>query len=286
MCRFALYLGPPIRLSQLVTEPANSMIHQSFHSHERAEPLNGDGFGVAWYVPGIRPEPALFRSISPAWNNQNLLHLAPVTISHCLLAHVRAATPGLPVTQLNCHPFVRGRYAFMHNGTVAGFRGVMRSLRERLSAEAYLAIQGSTDSEHVFALMMDAYRGLEDESPGAMARAMVDTIYAVDEMTRAAGVTEPSLLNLAVTDGHWAVVSRYITDGSEAANSLYVGSGNLVVDEAGVGFLAPCGEGEGEGAVVVASEPLGDGPHWKRVPANHLVMVEQGGTVEVGPLVR
>ncbi len=79
MCRFALYLGPPVRLSQLVTEPTNSIIHQSYHSHERPEPLNGDGFGVAWYVPDIRPEPAVFRSTTPAWNNHNLLHLAPVT---------------------------------------------------------------------------------------------------------------------------------------------------------------------------------------------------------------
>ena len=29
MCRFALYLGQPILVSSLVTEPTNSIIHQS-----------------------------------------------------------------------------------------------------------------------------------------------------------------------------------------------------------------------------------------------------------------
>ena len=64
MCRFALYLGPPITLGSLVTEPAHSIIHQSFESRER-EPLNGDGFGVAWYVRELSPRPATFRAISP-----------------------------------------------------------------------------------------------------------------------------------------------------------------------------------------------------------------------------
>ena len=44
MCRFTLYLGPPVRLSTLLIEPSHSLIQQSFHAEERSEPLNGDGF--------------------------------------------------------------------------------------------------------------------------------------------------------------------------------------------------------------------------------------------------
>ena len=97
MCRFALYLGREIAISSLVTEPANSIIHQSFHSQEGREPLNGDGFGLAWYVPEVSARPALFKDNIPAWSNQNLLNLAKVTRSGCVLAHIRAATPGIPV---------------------------------------------------------------------------------------------------------------------------------------------------------------------------------------------
>ncbi|TFG64224.1 MAG: class II glutamine amidotransferase, partial [Gemmatimonadales bacterium] len=62
MCRFVVYIGEEIRISSLITEPVNSIIHQSFHSHERDEPLNGDGFGLVWYPPSLTENPALFRS--------------------------------------------------------------------------------------------------------------------------------------------------------------------------------------------------------------------------------
>ena len=114
MCRFVLYSGEPITLDLLTTRPEHSIIHQSFRSRLREEPLNGDGFGIAWYVPEISSEPALFRSVQPAWNNVNLLHLARVSRSPCVLAHVRAAT-GFAVSEPNCHPFNADRFAFMHN---------------------------------------------------------------------------------------------------------------------------------------------------------------------------
>ena len=95
MCRFTLYLGPDIRLSSLLLEPSHSLIRQSAHSREREEPLNGDGFGVGWYARELSGEPAVFRSITPAWNNRNLHNLARVVSSDCILAHVRQRGQGL-----------------------------------------------------------------------------------------------------------------------------------------------------------------------------------------------
>jgi len=80
MCRFVLYLGPEITVSSLVTEPEHSIIHQSYMSREREEPLNGDGFGLAWYAPHLTTHPALFKDISPAWNNDNLREMAALTV--------------------------------------------------------------------------------------------------------------------------------------------------------------------------------------------------------------
>ena len=57
MCRFLLYMGPSTSLESLITQPENSLVHQSYKSKERKEALNGDGFGVAWYVGGIGPVP-------------------------------------------------------------------------------------------------------------------------------------------------------------------------------------------------------------------------------------
>ena len=101
MCRFIAYLGHPLLISKLVTEPIHSLIHQSYHARERPEPLNGDGFGVAWFAPEFSPRPALFKDTTPAWNNENLREMAPVTRSRCILAHVRAASPNSSVHRLN-----------------------------------------------------------------------------------------------------------------------------------------------------------------------------------------
>jgi len=62
---------------------------------------------------------------------------------------------GFGVSEANCHPFTAGRWAFMHNGSVADFHKLKRQLRENHSDEAYLWIHGTTDSEHLFARFRD-----------------------------------------------------------------------------------------------------------------------------------
>ena len=51
------------------------------------------------------PTPCTFTSITPAWNNDNLGRLACKITSPLVFAHVRAAYPGMPVSEQNCHPF-------------------------------------------------------------------------------------------------------------------------------------------------------------------------------------
>ncbi len=283
MCRFVLYHGSEITISSLVTVPSNSLIHQSFDNQERAEPLNGDGFGIAWYRPELSNAPALFRAISPAWNDQNLRHLARVTRSRSILAHVRAATPGLPVSQLNCHPFSWGPFAFMHNGYIGGFRQIRRRLLELLSDQAFSLIAGSTDSEVLFALFVDRYR--EQGSGGRierMARALIAAIGQVERLRKEAGVREGSELNLALSDGVTAVATRFASDEIERAPSLYVQLGERWVCEGrDCRMLDPDG---GRGAVIVASEKLSDDPGWEPVPPNQLVVIEEDLTVGLLPI--
>lgn len=283
MCRFVLYLGPPVTLSSLITEPEHSIINQSYESREREEPLNGDGFGVVWYVPDISPQAALFRSITPAWSNQNLRHLARMTRSSCILAHVRAATPGLPVTETNTHPFVWQSYAFMHNGVVAGFAGVKRALLDRLGEEAYRMIEGTTDSEHVFALFLEELlRNPHGDPVRRMAAAVSGAIRAVLGLCEEAGVLAPSYLNLAVADGERAIVCRYTNGAESTAPSLHLHTGKTYVCRDGVCEMADAGAGGH--AVIVASEPLSEDPGWSVVPPNHMVVVGADRAVDVRPL--
>jgi len=282
MCRFVLYLGPPITLDLLTTRPAYSIIHQSYKSRMRVEPLNGDGFGVAWYVRSISPEPAVFRSIQPAWNNLNLRHLARVTRSPAILAHVRAATPGMGVSEANCHPFTAGTLAFMHNGAVPEFARLKRQFQQRLSDEAYSQTQGSTDSEHVFALFRDHLARLDKrDSTETMALALERTIAETAEMARSIATPRNALLNLAVSDGQRAVVSRYATGESEGP-SLYYHVGKKYTCTDGVCHMVDADEEHH--AAIVASEPLTEEASWRLVPPNHMVLVDPDQSVDLRPI--
>ncbi len=280
MCRFVIYQGPELPVADLVTRPAHSIIHQSYKSRERSEPLNGDGFGVAWYVPDLDHKPAVFRDITPAWNNKNLLHLARVTKSQTILAHVRAATHGI-VIQTNCHPFYAGRYAFMHNGNVENFTRVRRQMLHELSDESFTAIRGSTDSEHMFGLFLDYLRPHAGEPPlQAMTTAILAVLRRVTELTR--DNAEPSTLNLVVTDGDVSVATRFTTGAPQTANTLYLQrSRRYYFDGNQCTFIEPGAEGC---SVMLASEPLTQHDLWEPIAPNSLVTVDAERNVEIEPV--
>jgi predicted glutamine amidotransferase len=281
MCRFTFYNGPALRLASLVTEPENSLIHQSFESLEREEPLNGDGFGIAWY-PTDETVPGLFRAVTPAWNNANLLSLASAVKSSCILAHVRAATQVRNVGEVNCHPFVSGRLAFMHNGDLGGFLKLRRALLADLSDEAFHGLQGQTDSEHLFALLRDRAGESGDLTVDALGDAVREAFAHAVELSRRFAPGEHSYLNVAVTDGRCAVVTRFTTEDGYAGESLYWNSGKRYVCDGGVcHMVAPETTGS---AVLVSSERLSDDPGWEAVPRNHMLLVSADRTARLVPL--
>ncbi|MCK6480175.1 MAG: class II glutamine amidotransferase [Planctomycetes bacterium] len=283
MCRFVAYVGQPISLESLVTLPRNSLINQSVDAREFEERLNGDGFGVAWYAHDVSDEPAVFKSVSPAWSNRNLHSLARVVHSSTILAHVRAATPGMPVTETNCHPFARGRYAFMHNGHVGDFKTVRRPMRRFLSDDSYDAVEGSTDSEHLFGLFLDRVAALGDrQGDDALALALGQTVRQVGDMQAEFGNRDPSYLNIAVSDGVRVAACRFTDGPPEDALSLYYRTGRQYICEDGVCRMID--GGSGKPAVIVSSERLSDDDGWKPVPVNHMVLVREDHTVELRPL--
>ncbi len=281
MCRFVYYQGEPILLSQLVTEPVHSLIHQSYHSEEREEPLNGDGFGLAWYVPED-DRPALFKSVSPAWNNMNLREIARVTRSERMLAHIRAATQGFGVSETNCHPFRAGRFAFMHNGDVGGFKRTRRAWLAGLSDEAFGVIHGSTDSEHLFALFVDEVARIDHEAPDRLQRAWIRTLERVLSLVDPGGRDDHIYLNAVLTDGRNTLVCRYTTDRPEQADTLYLQLGRRYVCEDGASRMVVCEPGRT--SVVVSSEPVTSDPGWEAIPVGSWLMIDAHRNIDTGAL--
>src|SRR5262245_21492235 len=167
MCRWLAYTGTPVLLNELLYEPSHSLVDQSLHSRLGVETTNGDGFGVGWYSE--LDTPAVYKSVEPAWNDENLKELAGYVRSRLVFAHVRAST-GTPVQQTNCHPFRYGRWLWMHNGSIAHFHDVKRELMLAVDPSLYAEVKGSTDSEAFFFLALTF--GLEDDPTTAVERAV------------------------------------------------------------------------------------------------------------------
>jgi gamma-glutamyl hercynylcysteine S-oxide hydrolase len=264
MCRIAAYLGKKqIPLSSLVLEPEHSLLVQSYAPKEMMSGVvNADGFGTGWYAPEIDGEPAVYRSNAPIWADRSFGSIAPRVLSTTVLAAVRSATPGLPAEESGVPPFASGPYLFSHNGAIQDFRATaMRPVRGSLSDASYSGLLGVTDSETIFALLLDRLRDekVRPGDAGALAEVTIETIRQVSSVC--AKLEVYASLNVGVTDGEAMVFVRYSTEGP--GNSLY-----FVED----------GEAFPEG-VTIASERLDRDGYWRQVPDRHLLVAGSEGVM-------
>jgi glutamine amidotransferase len=282
MCRLMAYKGTPIIIDNLLYKPKNSLINQSLHAREIEEPLNGDGFGLGWYVPEVNYEPVTFVSVNPAWSNRNLRNLAPKIKTDCMVAHVRAASVG-EVSESNCHPFQYKNLLMAHNGGIEDFQLVKRKIREPLTDELYSWIKGQTDSEHIFAYFLNhLLQNHKNINTDAVADSFEHTFGFVNKLMNEAGIKEAAYLNMIVTNGLFIVATRWCSDSNEEPLTMYHSEGSRYVVEDGITRLeAP---EDDDHAVLVVSEKLTDGPEWTLIPKNHLVMVEQNLNVRIRPI--
>jgi gamma-glutamyl hercynylcysteine S-oxide hydrolase len=244
MCRHLGYLGPPVPLSSLLFDPPHSLAHQSWAPADMrgGGTINADGFGVVWYAEtgSVR-----IRRDRPLWSDADLPGLAAAVRAGAVLAAVRSATVGMPVTETAAAPFVEGSWAFSHNGLVSGWPGSMAALADRIPVDELVTLDPPTDSGLLWALL----RGrLRDGVP--LSDAVRDTVAEV------AKAAPGSRLNLLVGDGTVLVATAY----GHALSVRHHG-----------------------GAVTVSSEPLDGDPAWQPVPDRHLV-VATPSTVDIDPI--
>lgn len=276
MCRFVAYQGHPVLLADLLYRPRHSLVAQSARSEQMSQPFNGDGFGVGWYAPEIDPEPCVMKAAVPAWSNANAKSLSTKIRSGHVFAHIRGASPGMAVQESNCHPFSFGPFLFMHNGSVEHFARLRRRLQQGLSDRAFEVIQGTTDSEHAFAVFLDAVGDPARPRTAADLRAaLVATIARISELARGVDPSACLHLNFAVTDGVHTVASHY-SAGTDQAATLYYSAGARYVVDGDDGDMLDT-DAAALGAAMVASEPLTRRPEdWKAVPRNHTLTVDSG----------
>lgn len=235
MCRHLAYLGRPVRLAELLLEPAHSLLVQSWAPRDMrgGGTVNADGFGLGWYT-GAAAEPALLRRAVPMWTDTALPRLAAEVTSGAVLAAVRSATVGMPVVETAAAPFAEGRWLFSHNGVVRGWPSSMAGLASALPVESLLTMDAPTDAALLWVLLR--HRLAAGQHPAAAVASLVLDVAAAAPGSR---------LNLLLTDGEIVV-------GSCWTHSLWV---RATAD-----------------GVTVASEPHDDDPAWREIPDRHLVV--------------
>ncbi len=287
MCRFVAYLGKPIYADELVMKPKNSLMKQSYHALEAEITVNGDGFGLGWYNHARRDEPALYRSIRPAWNDENLSYNAPMIYTNCLLAHIRAATQG-GVSIHNSHPFQYKQYLMMQNGGIQDFHKIKRKMINLLDEEVFNWIDGQTDTQYTFALFITlTERRRKDQgklSFDELHDCLNETFAIIEDLKKEVGVDAPSLYNLVLTDGKAMIATRYSTRPEIETRSLHLAmnaqcyiceEGNLTLKETG----------KKKEGVLISSEVLTENKElWTEVPENHFIMVREDLSVRLKEL--
>ena len=264
-------------MSDIVLTPSNSLVEQSIDAsflpgfaQRYNHIVNADGFGLGWYHK-YGPIPAVFKDTQPAWSNVNLREICTSTKSSCVISHVRAASPGMGVYIPNVHPFKAGRLLFCHNGAIQRIKRIRRKLLAQVTEEVFLNIQGTTDSELVFALLLTnlSKDGMGHESPykqtepfghNRLYNAIKRTIRQMEHVLKESGIHDstntPSRMNFSLTDGETVICSRFCDKYPQVAPpSLYFafGDADLIQQE-----LVNPDEGEAEDDDAMSEEDAFD----------------------------
>lgn len=306
MCRVLAYLGRPLVLENLLYKPDLSFVNQT-HQAEKLDFLNLAGTGVvAWDAESRDADlPFIYRTTKLAIFDRNLKHLARKLHSTCVLAHLRgvAYTSDASIGEHNLHPFrYEGfRLAMAHNGDLAYFNRMKFDLLPFLKPEIAERIEGTTDSEWIYALLMSH---VKDPTADLEADEILEALEATLKVIRAArkkhGICTSSPVNLFICDGNDLVATHFTFDpgsfpdgvphGIHPDNLTRLGLWYTWGREYGFhdGEWKMLAADESADSVIVSSEPLTrEHSSWREVPLQHALYVqrtEQGPSIRVQPL--
>ncbi len=256
MCRlFGFRSSRPTPVHPALVTEKNSLLIQS-REHK-------DGWGIAAY--GTEPFPQVAHGVGAAHSDPDFHRVSSLVSSRTVVAHLRLASVGA-VELSNNHPFLHGRWSFMHNGTLRNFTRHQAAVEARIRPDLRARMRSATDSERCFYLFLTRLaerRSLSGPAP------VEDVARALAEMSAemAALTDEPehrSSMNFLVTDGEVMVAMRrnrtlFFSDGRRRSSGT---------DEA----PRPGTQLE---QLVIASEALcGDVTAWHEVGEEELIGVD------------
>ena len=161
----------------------------------------------------------------------------------------------------NCQPFSYQNILFVHNGFIDDFRETLyRPIRKQLGDFAYQNIEGTTDSEHIFAMIVNE---LEVNKNISLHQALKKTLIDLANMAEDNNLELSA--NIILSDGKQLTACRYAN--RKQTPSLYYLKDNS----------------EYSNAFIIASEPLFEGD-WISCPEGSLIGVGENLEVSINKI--
>ena len=282
MCRVLAYVGEPVDLEDLLYRTDSSLLRQVYEPQLMSF-LNLGGFGMmAWDERSHAPlEPFVYKSAEIPVFDRNLRSLSGKLRPTSLIAHIRGVTHSdrEVVAPYNLHPFRFGDapLALAQNGTLSAFGSMRYDLLPYIRPELATQIDGTTDSEWVYALVLshlptNRAKLRTEHYEGAL----VAALERIREVRKRRGIADSSGLNLVVSDGRCLVATRFTFDYGWYENDRPSPAQRF--DFVSLWFTAGChygrtgeewvmGGGEHDTSLLLSSEPLtSDVSTWLEVP--------------------
>jgi glutamine amidotransferase len=291
MCRILAYLGEPLPVRNLLFDTDNGLVRQSYSPRMMHKFLNLAGFGMtAWDPTSLRPEqPFTYRATSVPSFDRNLRYMASKLAPCCVVAHVRGVTDSGEgvVADTNLHPFhfPGTRVVLAHNGHLRQFPSMRYALVEHVEPRLARHIEGTTDSEWIYALILSQLADPYSEpQTRELADATANALRILRRVRAAHGIDTSSPANLCVSTGRAIVATRFSFDYGwyPPADEMlevdlpfvslwYAIGGEYTLRERDWRMTA----GDPPRSVIIASEPLtSDSSGWLEVPEYSMLTAE------------
>ncbi|MEU0499605.1 ergothioneine biosynthesis protein EgtC [Nocardia sp. NPDC005998] len=267
MCRQLGYVGPTVRVGDMLTLGSHSLRTQAWAPKDMrgGGTINADGFGVAWWREvDDAVTVSRYRNPAPIWTDPAVEEVLPQLESWAVLAAVRSASVGMPVERSACAPFTHGRWAFGLNGLIPDWRRALSAVAEEF---------GSTASELGAGQLFEPVQLLEAESATDSA-----TLWMILR----------GLLSTDSPDGSWAaapaalslLVAAVLDRSPNARLNLLLGDGQQLWATTVSHSLSALVTDD---FAILCSEPFDDDPRWQPIPDRQLVSASPGA-LTVAPL--
>jgi len=291
MCRGLVYLGEKLRMQDVFFDAPYSLSQQTINARFMFNALNLAGNGFLSWTKDTRA-PILYKSEKQPFFDYNLGRLCQSMEADNCIAHIRGSSLNTRAicSYHNAHPFLfdHTEVAFAHNGglDMGDHRQkelIFSDLRDVINADREDQIQGTTDTELLYALILTfADKYPDSNSSESIKKAVGEALGTCHAIRIKHGVENSSPMNFFFSHADYVMMLRYSFDfgvyhgqmdrHAQVYYSMWYTIGERFVKENDDYIMKP---GEPK-SFCCASEPLSENiGNWLEMPEYSLITVSR-----------